>query len=151
MPPSPYKAFFDRSKTTINGRFSIRAADGEYIIRRAAARSGQRGYTQTSWERGRSPVPFGVYNLYTDPNNEGQVAGKTGIGEFFPIDNQGDRRTIKELDVPEPRYRLEIGLHEENGYPGSAGCIVIVNNMDWKLIRDWLKGLKLESIPLEVL
>lgn len=147
-----YTAFFDRNVNTILGRFSIRDKKGNYIVEKLVARSGQVGHTGTSWTRGKSPIPFGRYNLNTMPNNKGQFAGVSGIGEFFPIDNMGDRLTIRD---PENfrRKRLEIGLHEENGYAGSAGCIVIVYHSEWLRVRDFLRSLHPEHpvIPLEVL
>jgi hypothetical protein len=147
-----YKAFYDRSRKSVEGRFSIRRTNGDYIVEKFRARSGQNGFSNTSWTRGRSPVPFGAFNLYTKPNNIGEVAGKTGIGEAFPIDNKGDRLTIANEKNPYI-VRREIMLHEENAYKGSAGCIVIVDHADWVFIRDWLKGINAEYpvIPLEVL
>lgn len=146
-----YRAFFDRNVNHILGRFSIRDRRGDYVVEKVYVRSGQVGHTRTDWARGKSPIPFGSYNLHTVPNNRGQVAGVSGIGEFFPIDNQGDRYTIK--GQHRGQKRLEIGLHEENSYAGSAGCIVVVYHSDWLRIRDFLRNISHEypSIPLEVL
>jgi hypothetical protein len=151
--PPPFKAYFDRSTKTIEGRFSILHSDGRYVIEKARVRSGQKGWTHSSWTRGKSPIPFGVFNLYTKPTNVGQVAGAKGVGEFFPVDNQGDRRTIRHPDYGNRYARFDIGLHEENALQGSAGCIVVVDHLEWIFIRDWLKSIsiQLEWIPLEVL
>ena len=150
--PAPYTAFYDRNLHTILGKFSIRAADGTYIVEKLVARSGIPGYSKTDWIRGKSPVPWGEFNLSTVPNNIGQVAGKTGIGECFPVDNEGDRMTIRNPENKRQR-RLEICVHEENAIPGSAGCIVIVFHSDWLRVRDFLRSIQEEHpvIPLKVL
>jgi hypothetical protein len=147
-----YTAFFDRNEHTILGRFSIRKHTGEYVVEKLIARSGQHGYTKSSWNRGKSPIPYGRFNLHTTPNNRGQEAGAFGIGEFYPIDTQGDRLTIRDPENYR-RKRMEIGLHEENGLPGSAGCIVIVYHSDWLLVREFLRSVADEhpTLPVEVL
>lgn len=147
-----YRAFFDRKDGSLSGKFSIRAKDGEYLFEKLFARSGQVGFLHTSWANGESPIPYGQFTLNTRPNNLGQSAGATGIGEAFPIDNQGDRNTIAD-PTNKRRKRAGICLHEENAIPGTRGCIAIVYHEDWLRVRDWLRNLsdRLDSIPLEVL
>lgn len=146
------KAFFDRDINTIEGWFSIVAPDGTKLVNRVRARSGQKGYTNTSWTRSKSPIPFGEFNLYTTLNNKGLKAGKTGIGEAFPIDNRGDKFTIKQPGGK--LIREEIMLHQENMWDGSAGCIVIVRESDWLHVKAVMEELRLRGIakfPVEVL
>jgi len=134
------------------GRFSIRHKSGEYIVEKILARSGQPGFAETSWVTTKSPCPYGDFNLYTASQNVGQLAGERGIGECFPIDNQGDMVTICD---PKNRKRKRKGicLHEENGIPGSEGCIVIVYHDEWLRVKDWLKSQARirKTIPLEVM
>lgn len=150
------KAYFDRNKASVNGWFTVQDGNGDKLINRVEARSGQAGHTATSWTRGKSPIPFSTsvkqYYLYTTPNNKGQKAGATGIGEAYPVDTEGDKYTIKE------KYgvllRQEIMVHQENSFKGSAGCIVIVDNDDWQAFRKLMDQLRLHGvtkIPLEVL
>jgi hypothetical protein len=78
-------------------------------------------------------------------------AGARGIGEFYPISTNGDGLTIVGKDPAQRRY--EIGLHEENMWAGSAGCIVIVNPNDWQAIRQELKAIAktgVDKIKIEV-
>lgn len=145
------KAFFDRNLDSIEGFFTIQDELGNKLVDRVPARSGQAGHTRTSWKIAKSPIPFGKFNLHLKPNNQGQKAGAKGIGEFYPIDNQGDRMTI--LSPAGSRKRTEIGLHEENIFKGSSGCIVIVSHQDWLKVQKVLGDLRVRfnTIPLEVL
>ena len=147
-----YRAFFDRTDGSLGGKFSIRARDGEYLFEKIFVRSGQVGFLHTSWTQGESPIPFGSYHLNTRPNNRGAIAGAKGIGEAFPIDNQGDRNTIID-PTNKRRKRGGICLHEENAIPGTRGCIAVVYHADWLRVKDWLHGIsdRLVAIPLEVL
>ena len=150
------KAYFDRNKASINGWFTVQTGNGEKLINRVEARSGQSGHTNNSWTRGKSPIPFSTevvqYYLYTRPNNQGQEAGATGIGEAYPIDTQADKMTVKEKNGK--RIRTEIMVHQENKWAGSAGCIVIVNDDDWEAFKRLMAQLRMDGItkiPLEVL
>jgi len=124
------RVFYDRREGSIHGLLSVRDRDGHYLLEKAITRSGQASATLSSWRQGLSPCPYGDFNLWLVPNNPGQSAGATGVGEFYPIDNTGDRRTIR---APQNQrlVRREIGLHEENSLPGSRGCIVLVYHFDW--------------------
>lgn len=146
------RAFFDRDITTIEGWFTIQDRSGKKIVNRVRARSGQKGHTNTSWVRSKSPIPFGEFNLYTTLNNKGLKAGKTGIGEAYPIDNRGDKYTIKQPGGK--LIREEIMLHQENMWDGSAGCIVIVRESDWLHVKETMETLRklgVTKFPVEVL
>lgn len=150
------KAYFDRNKTSINGWFTIQTGNGEKLINRVEARSGQAGYTNNSWTRGKSPIPFstecdGQLYLYTKPYNQGQEAGATGIGEAYLISNRTGSVKIIGLNGKE---RSEIMVHQENKRAGSAGCTVIVNDDDWEAFKRLMAQLRMNGvtkIPLEVL
>lgn len=151
-------AYFKRGITSFEGVFTIqRSENGQVVekpIDRVRARSGGASYFNREWIRGKSPIPRGDFNLWLKPNNKGAKAGATGIGEFYPICNKGDRYTIIETPCPagqKPRIREEIGLHDENAIPGSAGCIVIVYESDFWRVSKLLQeiGKTQESILLK--
>ena len=122
-----YRAFYDRKDGNIEGFFTIQDENGKPFFQHLNARSGQKGFENTEWSRGKSPIPFGDHYLWIGyPVGIGTRAGKTGIGEFYPISNMaGDRNLIQ---GPSPQItRRSIGLHAENSYVGSAGCIVLVD------------------------
>ena len=122
-----YTAYYKRPSQGIDGVFTIQDNHERKLIERVHARSGQRGYEHTSWRRGKSPIPYGSHSMSLNPYNRGTFAGKIGIGEFYPIGNDGGHYRIKEGR----KQRTAIGLHEENQWDGSAGCVVIVNHDDW--------------------
>lgn len=152
------KAFFDRNPKDINGFFTIQKTENgktTKLIDRVPARSGQGGYTGSSWVRGKSPIPFTSevgsvpYRLWLNPLNVGTRAGARGIGQFYNISTEENPNVIE----MNGKQRLAIGLHEENALPGSAGCIVITVYDDFKDICEVLKNLshKFKYINLEVL
>lgn len=154
-----YKAFYDRRGDTIEGKFTIQDSDGNPIFKRLHARSGQMRAVGTNWMRGQSPIPFSKdvvgekYHLWLKSMHPHTKAGAYGIGEFFQISSSPiDRRLIQ---GPRPDLiRQDIGLHAENQYPGSAGCIVIVDtdkayNEVFPFLRDL--GKSQEFIELVVL
>lgn len=129
-------AYFDRSFNTIEGKFSIQTVKFENgsssvikAISQLPARSGQNGYTSTSWVRGKSPIPFstsmGFLYLWLSPANPGLEVERDPkkIGEFYPISSS---RENKRLITDGTHERWDIGAHDDNDRPGSAGCVVWV-------------------------
>lgn len=159
-PNFEYTAFFDRAKTSIAGLFSIRKKDGVYLLEKALVRSGQNGYTQPpSWRSGKSPIPFnyevGTRELYlwTKPINPGLDAGATGIGESYAISDSLNYQDWIYGRGPGQSRNL-IRLHGENKYPGSAGCIVVVDKAVWRETIKVIEAIRksgYKAIPLEVL
>lgn len=135
----PYRAFFDRKDDTIDGFFTIidtRKPDSK-VFNRLPARSGQAGYTHSSWIRGKSPIPFSKELGKTElmihmqrPQNFEQWPLPAGVGEFWFISNSTkDPQTIQ--DPSNPKFeRVAVGLHPENLYKGSAGCIVLLHDTE---------------------
>lgn len=154
-----WTAYYDRRDKTIEGLFTLKSsnpADEADNLIRLPARSGQRGYEGTSWERGKSPIPVGKYWLWVGRGKDiGVQPGRTGIGEFYPISSGDDPRLIINVGRPMPKknrlFRQDIGLHPENALPGSAGCIVILKDWDRLAERLRLLGKTQERIPLVVL
>lgn len=160
-------AYYDRkSSTDNNGFFTVKQTSGGNVLKeftRLPARSGQWGF-QDSWTRAKSPIPFsdeitGEYKIWLNGQSQWlQWAFGGGIGEFWRISNHNDRTSI--IGKESGQYRSAIGVHPENEYPGSAGCIVLVNDtreQEGEIIRlrNWLlecrKKYKIDHIKLVVL
>ena len=114
-------AWYDRQKGTIEGLFTLSGPTGN-LFTRMPARSGQEGYTDTDWVSGKSPIPYGVHTLFLKLSNAGEFPSGGGLGEFYPI---GQAQNSRLITGPTQQERWDIGLHPENAYPGSAGCIVL--------------------------
>ena len=98
------------------------------------ALSGQREYQETSWHSGKSPIPSNIdvedetlYVWLKNPNQPGQKPDPrtgTGIGEFYYVSSRlSDKTRIWKYNYT--AQRQFIGIHPDNKYPGSAGCIVL--------------------------
>ena len=151
-------AYFDRSEKTIEGFFTLRTIERDdsdpsklKIIKefvKLPARSGQKGAEKTSWERTRSPIPWtrnaNVEAVKKNPSQfpeclwlwlrkvlqVGEWAGDKGIGEFRYISSGlTDPTTIQSPSNPS-LIRKVIGIHPENNYPGSLGCLVLLVNTE---------------------
>lgn len=123
MKNTEYTAYYDRQPGTISGWFTLQNNEGKKIFTRLSARSGSYAAVNFDWVRGKSPIPYGRHRLWLNPVNRGQWAGSKGIGEFFPVSNGDNPRLIA---GPNGGERWDIGLHPENGIPGSAGCTVLL-------------------------
>jgi hypothetical protein len=152
-----YDAYFDRSTSGIEGAFTLQKVEGGKAIKlfeRLSARSGQRGWTNKEWMRSKSAIPFGTFRLWTDSIKQEKKSTFDGIGEFFPI-SSGENKNVIQGFTPDMQ-RVAIGLHRENQYPGSAGCIVLVDNtpaLDEAVTRlfKFLRELEEPYITLKVL
>lgn len=155
-----HTAYFDRSK----GLFTLQSfnSDTEEMqtqFTRLPALSGQKDYQNTSWSTGKSPIPLSSevkedYRLWLDNQYQENIwpwQDKNKIGEFWHISTGDDKRFIYSKDGA--KVRNAIGLHVDNEYPGSAGCIVLVANTETQklnilLLREYLKAIqKFENLP----
>jgi hypothetical protein len=68
-------------------------------------------------------------------------AGQAGIGEFWRIGTGSDGRVIERSDGVARRF--DIGIHPENAYPGSLGCVVLPLKRQVKALSTFLWGEKL--------
>jgi hypothetical protein len=125
---APAQMVYLRKKGTVEGTLQVKNAKGN-ILMSLDARSGKEGYTETDWERSKSPIPFSPkeddYYLNLEPIEDGSVfAAETGkTGRFFPISsNESDTVTIAQ----EGKERSDIGLHTEDSEKGSKGCVVLL-------------------------
>ena len=128
---SPLRLFYDRRKGSIEGVLTVMDATGKKLLDKLPARSGQNGYTETNWVPAKSPIPLWQpqisYYLHLSPVQNGEVfpTKASGIGLFFPISTHPSNPDLIEQGK---NRRWHVGLHPENAYPGSAGCIVLLWN-----------------------
>lgn len=130
------------------------------------AKSGQKNYQDTGWSTGKSPIPYTSeikesYKLWLDVQyqpNKWPWEDKNKIGEFWPISTDNSKRFIHSKDGN--KIRDAIGLHVDNEYPGSAGCIVLqcntlIQKVNILYLREYLKAIrkyeKLDYVELVVL
>jgi hypothetical protein len=161
-----YRLFYDRQKGTIEGFLTLQVTDQQTdkttkILDKIPARSGQAALADTSWERGKSPIPFNsqvqgkeLWVHLTPIKQEGTIlAPSKGIGEAWPVSTSlSEKDTIWHANGKQKRTLIRI--HDENNNRGSAGCIVIVHDSDYMDLHAALHELKNEGlrvIPLTVL
>ncbi|HWT40374.1 MAG TPA: hypothetical protein VN081_03870 [Dongiaceae bacterium] len=150
-----YSAWYSRG----SGHFTLqRTVNGklEVLFKQLPARSGQAG-CPVEWIPRKSPIPFGTWRLNLDSIKAGRDEHYDGIGEFFPI-SSGDNQRILQGGLP-GQVRYDVGLHWENQFPGSWGCVVLVDSTPEEIaqIRALFKTLRelydpdgLKYIPLHV-
>ena len=164
MRKAPYTIFVDRDKASVDGFMSVLDLKGNKIFDRLPIRSGQAGYTKTSWESGKSPIPYSSelpkplrVSLQSRPFQEGEIPTAGKIGEFWPVYNVEGNTTLIQ-GSGKSQKRLSIGIHPENAYKGSAGCVVILHRSFEErrkmiALSKWAKNLigKYDYIELVVL
>lgn len=133
-----YTAYFYRMPNTIDAVFTIQKYDPDHpdkqpvkIFDRLPARSGQYSHRNTSWVRGKSPIPKGDFYLWTKPVQPGayDVHGRA-IGQFHPISSSPTNHRLIKHPTDPTLERWDVGAHPENDYPGSAGCTVLLHNTE---------------------
>jgi hypothetical protein len=126
------RLFYDRRDGTIDGFLTVlNTKTGQKLVDKLPARSGQNGYTQTNWVPAKSPIPLWQpqvtyylhLNFIADPLGQVFPLSPGGIGLFFPISTHPHNPQLIEQGA---NRRWHVGLHPENAYPGSAGCIVLL-------------------------
>jgi hypothetical protein len=132
IPTLPIRVFYDRRKGSIEGFLTVLDATGKKLFDKLPARSGQNGYTQTNWVPAKSPIPLWQpsvdYYLHLTPIHNGSddfPTNASGTGLFFPISTHPHNPDLIEQGN---NRRWHVGLHPENSYPGSAGCLVLLWN-----------------------
>jgi hypothetical protein len=164
------KAYYDKKKGLLTFQddagypIVFQHKGKSYKFKQLPVRSGQAGYLNAPWVRSRGAIPYNAQvktgELYIhlkpveDPRGD---FNNNGIGLFFPIsDSVEQRKTIKGYEVREVRF--DMGLHPENKWVGSAGCIVLVWNTKERkeavdALLEWLQlqGKLIKFIELEVL
>lgn len=159
--------YYDRRRGSIEGALTVRTVYDEEIVKnfvRLPCRSGQLNWANQSWGSG-APVPYSFEVLgqklwlwLTGQKQKNLWANEDPqkIGEFWPISTEPDKATI--LSPERTRKRQYIGLHHENQYKGSMGCIVTVTETEEQVnkileARSWLMLLAEyhQKVKLEVL
>ena len=154
---APYKIYFDRYLQFNRGNegvMSVKDKDGLFIFEKLPFLSGSKAAAGSSWIVGRSPIPLlkevGSKKLYLhigkmNKNGERHPITKMlgGIGWFIPISD-----SLKEFWTisGEGGKRTFIGIHPDNGVPGSQGCPVFVvdtwqQRLKVELFYDWVEKL----------
>ena len=121
-----------------------------FTFKQLPVRSGQAGYLNAPWTRSRGAIPYnhqvksGKLYIHLQPVKDPRGDfNNNGIGLFFPIsDSTEQTKTIKGFFSREVRF--DIGLHPENKYQGSQGCIVLlwdskVRKETADALMDWLQ------------
>lgn len=153
-----YRLFYDRQRNTIEGFLTLQVTDQvtgktTKILDRLPARSGQNALANTSWERGKSPIPFNsqvkgseLWVHLAPVMQEGTIlAPPRGIGEAWPVSSSlNERNTIWHANGKQKRTLIRI--HDENNFRGSAGCIVIVHDSDYMAFHAAMHELKNEGL-----
>lgn len=143
-----YTIYFDKSLKSITGVLTmqvVEVVDGKNkvhtLFKRLPVLSGQAGFEGTDWIRGKSPIPFGRHKISTKSVPLQMEPRGT---PFFPIySHSKDKNTIWS---PDKKYKREaIGLHYENRFPGSVGCVVGLPK-DFKDLFDFLRNLNQKGI-----
>lgn len=138
-PPLPkqgynYTLWYGRNRASINGVLTLNGHDGKgnthEVLTRYPARSGQKQALLVDYSRGKSAIPYfgkgrnppASYWLWTNANLKTFLpTTKAGIGRFYPI-STSESNPRKSIIFGMNRW--DLGLHPDNAYPGSAGCIV---------------------------
>jgi hypothetical protein len=145
-PPLPkagfeYTLWYGRNRNNVDGVLTLNGknAQGEVhnVLIRLPARSGQNGALAVDTIANRSAIPyngkdvkpFASYWLWTKPYDPTVFLPQTpaGIGRFYPISSGNNKRNIVVMDGTHAVIRVDCGLHPENAYPGSAGCVVLLH------------------------
>lgn len=147
-----HRLFYDRREGSIEGLLTLNRIEDDGTItpvfKQLKARSGQWWYRNTSWRRGKSPCPYGDHLISTRP----EPLQMEPVGtRFFPIcTSPSAPRRIQHPTNP-ALYRMHIGLHRENKYPGSLGCPVIVDDEVAEQLFDYLESLPEPFVRFTVL
>jgi hypothetical protein len=141
--------FYDRNENTVDGFLTLIKIDDDgtvtNVFKKLAARSGQAGHTKTSWTRGKSPIPYGTHKMTTKPTPLWMEPVGT---PFFAIGSLIEK--IRVIFSGESE-RWDIGLHLENRFKGSAGCVVVVDRTQGMILFDYIKKLDERYIDFIVL
>jgi hypothetical protein len=105
-----------------------------HLFKQMPVRSGQAGYLNAPWVNSKGAIPLtsqvGTKKLYLHlapiVDKDGTF-DLNGIGLFFPISDSVERTDIIRGNNSKEN-RWVIGLHPENKWVGSAGCIVLLWN-----------------------
>jgi hypothetical protein len=141
-----HKLFFTMelrpSNELLYGNLQLSYPDGTIIDYIATSGCTQWQQPGDQSARARGPIPEGDYKIPTTP----YWLDTRGIeGSFFHI-------------TPDPVMidgvlRGEFGIHYDANFPGTSGCIGIVNSLGWTKLCDRMKAIAksgVKSIPLSV-
>jgi hypothetical protein len=135
--------YFDRDKNRIDGVLTLQIIVNKRAVKvfdKLPARSGQVGFTEQDWVDGKSPTPFGAMFMKTksvplqmEPRNT----------PFFELCTDTRRPGVITNGRDD---RVACGLHFENDYPGTAGCVALVIDTRQQLAEAWALFHYVESL-----
>ena len=111
----------DHSENLILGSLKLIYPDGQVVDYLATSGIANWQRPDDQWTRGKGPIPAGNYKIPTEPYWL-ETRGIEGL--FFHI-------------TPDPvgfgdRIRSELGVHWDVNFPGTAGCIGLINKEGWE-------------------
>lgn len=138
MSAGQYTLYIDRKKGNINGVLTLqRVVNGKVykLFERLPFASGQYPYTDggaDDWVISKGPIPFGTHWIST--KRESLQMEPVGTPFYVISSNPGERV----INGPNGKRRSDIGLHLENRFPGSAGCLALLDNTAERKRLAWL-------------
>lgn len=123
-----YTLYVDRKLGAINGVLTLqRVIDGVpyKIFDKLPIASGRNGFVNSKDQdfiRSKGAIPFGDHWISTKKEPLWMEPKGT---PFYVISSKPNERVIY---GPNGKTRHDIGLHLENNYAGSAGCVVLLHN-----------------------
>jgi hypothetical protein len=129
---SEYVLYVKRTKGALYGVATLKDPNGDDIVTRLPIASGQLGYLsggQNDWVKGKSPTPIGDWFLSTKRVPLQMEPVGTA---FYSI---GDSPGSTTITSPDGRVvREDIGLHLENRYPGTIGCVALLHDTPERVV-----------------
>ncbi|MEN6621510.1 MAG: hypothetical protein ABFD50_08185 [Smithella sp.] len=122
-----YTLYVDRQLGNINGFLTLqRVVNGQItkLFEKLPIRSGQNGFVNSKDQdfiRSKGSIPFGDHYLSTKKESLWMEPKGT---PFYVVSSKPGERVIY---GPSGKTRHDIGLHMENQFPGSAGCVVLLH------------------------
>lgn len=121
-----YTLYVKRTKGALYGTVTLKDPKGEDIVTRVPMASGQLGYLsggQDDWVKGKGPTPIGDWFLST---KRWPLQMEPVGTAFYAI---GDEPGSSTIESPDGKIiRENIGLHLENRYPGTIGCVALMHD-----------------------
>lgn len=124
----PHVFYFDRDEGKLLGRLTLQYVSNGQVTKlfdKLAVSSGQFPFLDggaEDWVTGKGATPFGEHWLST--KQEKLTMEPVGT-PFYPI---GTKKGSRIIEGPNQKYRTNVGLHEENDSPGTAGCCALLTD-----------------------
>jgi len=142
--------YVDRKPGSVYGALTLqRVIDGKpaKLFERLPFASGQYPYTDggdEDWVTGKGPIPFTSpgENYWLSTRKEPLQMEPVGT-PFYCFSSKKGERVIY---GPNGKQRADAGLHLENRFPGSAGCVVLMHDTPERERLAWLLFAELDRL-----